>query len=62
VASEIADRLGYADPTSLSRARRRWFGEALSQPPGGAAAVDRDMLRAGRVSLIVPMREQRSRP
>jgi AraC-like DNA-binding protein len=28
--AEIADRLGYADPTSLSRACRRWFGTALS--------------------------------
>jgi AraC-like DNA-binding protein len=28
--AEIADRLGYADPTSLSRACRRWFGAAVS--------------------------------
>lgn len=27
--AEIADRLGYADPTSLSRACRRWFGAAV---------------------------------
>jgi AraC-like DNA-binding protein len=28
--AEIADRLGYADPTSFSRACRRWFGAVVS--------------------------------
>jgi AraC-like DNA-binding protein len=28
--AEIADRLGYSDPTSLSRACRRWFGASAS--------------------------------
>jgi AraC-like DNA-binding protein len=29
--AEIAERLGYADPTSFSRARRRWFPDETSE-------------------------------
>ena len=31
--AEIADRLGFTDPTSFSRASRRWFGERRAGDP-----------------------------
>jgi AraC-like DNA-binding protein len=40
--AEIAERLGFTDPTSFSRASRRWFGAGRPADPFGAQNLGRE--------------------